>query len=151
MEEAKPSKRRPEPSDIDDLMDIICNGKSLRKACEELGLDPPSTHRWLEGNEDRRQHYARAREMRADYFQEQALTLSLSAALGKKVGEHSVDPAGARVALDAIKWATARMAPKSEPTKKIAINHLFNGTDEELDAAIAELTDSDQDEDPAEA
>ncbi|WP_236627758.1 hypothetical protein, partial [Caulobacter sp. B11] len=66
---------------------------SLRKACRRLGLDPPSTHTWLEDDRDRRQQYARAREQRAEIYAEKGLTIGLAAATGKLKAD------GARVAL----------------------------------------------------
>lgn len=35
-----------------------------------------------------------------------------------------------------MKWATARMSPKTAPVQKLAIGHTFAGTDDELEAAI---------------
>lgn len=138
------AKRRPTPDDLPDLMFHIAEGKSLRAACRELGLDPPSTHTWLDNDEDRRQQYARAREQRAEFHAEQGLAIGLAAATGREIeidGEMtSVDVAGARVALDAIKWSTARMSPKTAPAQKVAITHAFNGTDEDLNERLAQLT-----------
>ena len=113
----------------------ISEGQSLRSTCDKLGLDPPSTHTWLSEDEGRSQQYARAREMRAEHFQEQALALGLAAAMGRKVDGNKVDPSGARVALDAIKWATARMAPKTAPVQRI---DLTSRTRQMTDAEIAE-------------
>jgi hypothetical protein len=153
-DETKGGKRRPQDADLPDLMFHMSEGKSLRKACEELGIDPPSAHHWLEADDDRRQQYARARALRSEFHADKGLEIGYAAASGQMVeinGEEvTIDPNGARVALDAIKWSTARMNPKGEPTKKLAINHLFNGSDEELDAAIDELTEGDIDEAPAE-
>lgn len=154
MSEEAQGKRRPTDDDLPDLMFAISEGKSLRKACEEKGIDPPSAHHWLEADEDRRQQYARARALRSEFHADKGLEIGYAAASGQQVeinGEKvTIDPNGARVALDAIKWSTARMNPKGEPTKKLAINHLFNGSDEELDAAIAELSEDDEHEAPAE-
>lgn len=144
---AEGGKRRPEQDDLADLLFHIAEGKSLRAACRELGLDPPSTHTWLDADDERRQQYARARDQRAEFHAEQGLAIGYAAATGQKIevnGEEvSVDAAGARVALDAIKWSTARMSPKSAPVQKVAINHSFNGSDEELDDRIGQLLEGD--------
>jgi hypothetical protein len=58
-----------------------------------------------------RRQYALAREIRAEFHVEQALQLGLAAALGRKIDGHSVDAAGARVALNAIRWHSANMDP----------------------------------------
>ncbi len=146
-ETAEEGKRRPVDDDLAELLFLITEGKSLRAACRELGLDPPSTHVWLEADDSRRQQYARARELRGEFHAEQGLAIGYAAATGQKVeinGEEvSVDAAGARVALDAIKWSTARMSPKTAPVQKVAISHSFPGTDEELDNRIGQLLEGD--------
>lgn len=106
-------KRRPSAEDIPAVLLLICEGKSLRASCADLGLDPPSTHTFIDSDEGLRQQYARAREQRAEVLAEEALTYGRAAAAGK------VKPDGARVAIDAIKWATARMAPKTAPVQRI--------------------------------
>lgn len=130
------SKRRPEPADLEGILYRIADGESLRAACRALGLDPPSVHHWLDEDEGRRQQYARAREQRAEVLAEQALNLGMAAATGQQVNGRTIKPDGARVAIDAIKWATARMAPKTAPVQRVS--HSFEDlTDEELDARIA--------------
>lgn len=150
---AEAGKRRPVDEDLPEILFLVAEGKSLRAACREIGLDPPSTHTWLDADDTRRQQYARARDQRADFHAEQGLAIGYAAATGKKIevnGEEvSVDAAGARVALDAIKWSTARMSPKSAPTKKMSITHTFDGSDDELDEEIERLMGGD-DEAPAE-
>ena len=144
-----PGKRRPTDDDLPDLMLAIAEGKSLRAACFEYGLDPPSTHTWLDQDEGRRQQYARARECRAEVHAENGLAIGYAAATGQKVEingrESTIDAAGARTALDAIKWATARMAPKSAPVQRHA--HTFEHlTEDEIDGEIAALAAVSDDE-----
>jgi hypothetical protein len=129
-------QRRPEPADLEELLCLVAEGISLRAACEKLGLHTPSTHTWLDNDDGRREQYARAREQRAEYLAEQALTIGMAAATGHVVNGRSIKPDGARVAIDAIKWAAARMAPKTAPVHRVA--HSFETlSDEELDARIA--------------
>jgi hypothetical protein len=131
--------RRPVVEDLAPMMAIIGSGKSLRAACRELGIDPSSAHRWINEDEGRRQQYALAREERAETLQEDGLTVTKAAALGQQVNGHKIDPAGARVYLDALKWAAARMAPKTAPVQRVA--HTFSHlSDEELAAEIATLS-----------
>lgn len=131
-------KRRPEAADLEPLMNLVAEGKSLRGACQDLGLDPPSTHRWVTEDEARSQHYTRAKEQRAEVLAEQALTIGLAAATGQQVNGKSIKPDGARVAIDAIKWAAGRMSPKTAPIQRVA--HSFEDmTPEERRARIAEL------------
>jgi len=149
LQPPEPAKghRRPEPDDLPALMAIVASGKSLRAACREVGVDPASTHTWIKADEGRRQHYADAREERAETLQEDGLTVTKAAALGQQVNGHKIDPAGARVYLDALKWAAARMAPKTAPVQRVA--HTFSHlSDEELAAEIATLS-GDADDAPA--
>lgn len=146
-------KRRPTDDDLAPLLFRIAEGESLRAACREQGLDPPSTHTWLDQDEGRRQQYARARELRAEVHAENGLAIGYAAASGREIDVDGVvakiDPTGARVALDAIKWATARMAPKTAPVQRHshAFEHL---TDDEIDGEIAALSATAYDEEPDE-
>lgn len=135
MSEGSAGKRRPKDEELEAILQSVAEGASLRTTCEKLGLDTPSTHRWLHEDDGRSQQYARAKEQRAEHYQEQALTVGLAVALGQKVNGNKVDPAGARVLLDTIKWATARMAPKTAPVQKI---DLTSRTRQMTDAEIAE-------------
>jgi hypothetical protein len=125
-------RRRPVADDMAALFAFIAAGLSLRKACRKMGIDPSHTHTFIDSDADLRQHYARAREQRADHYAE--LGLKIGVGVFKGEGE----PDRARVALDAIKWAVGRMAPKSGPVQRIA--HSFDDmTPEERQARIVEL------------
>lgn len=141
-ETAPAGRRRPQPEDLDAILFSISEGKSLRATCAEMGLDTPSTHTWLDEDPGRRQQYARAREMRAEFYQEEGLVVTKAAALGLTVNGKKVDASGAKAYLDAIKWSTARMSPKTAPIQRH--EHRFGDlTDEELDRYIAERTATD--------
>lgn len=140
-------QRRAKPEDAQAVFESVAEGKSLRAACRELGLHAPSTHTLIDSDPGLREQYARAKEHRADVFQEDGLTVTKAAALGQQVNGHKIDPAGARVYLDALKWAAARMAPKTAPVQRVA--HTFSHlSDEELAAEIATLS-GDADDAPA--
>lgn len=113
---SEPSKRRPSPDDIPAVVERVAEGLSLRSACAELGLHTPSTHTMIEDNAAFREQYAHAREIRAEGLQEDVLTYGKGAAAGK------IKPDGARVAIDAIKWAAARMAPKTAPKTQVELS-----------------------------
>ncbi len=92
---------------FDAVCDILAEGKSLRIACRAKGTPVKSTFlRWK--NEDETgalsDQYARARANGADACFDKALDMS------NKAG--SSDVGWDRVKLDAIKWATSKMAPK---------------------------------------
>ncbi len=140
-------QRRAKLEDAQAVFEIVAEGKSLRAACRELGLHTPSTHTLIDSDSGLREQYARAREGRAEVLQEDGLTITKAAALGQSVNGHKIDPAGARVYLDALKWAAARMAPKTAPVQRVA--HTFSHlSDEELAAEIATLS-GDADDAPA--
>jgi len=133
-------KRRPVETDIPAFMEHISEGLSLRAACKTLGIHAPSMQTFIDENEGRREHYARAREMRAEHYQEESLTVTKAAALGVTFNGKKVDPMGARVYLDAIKWATARMAPKTAPVQRFDVTtRVRQMTDAELAEEIAAL------------
>ena len=86
------------------------------------------------------EQYARALELRADCQQEEAVEVSRAAALGTPIKGKKVDAAGARVLLDAIKWSSARMAPKTAPVQRIDLTGKVGALpDEELAARISAL------------
>lgn len=127
MADDKPDKpatkaRRPQEGDLEPVLELIWEGKSLRAACTELGLHTPATSDWLHADvspNGRREQYMRAREGRAQALMEEGLTVTKAAALRQKVLGQPVDPSGARAYLDAIKWATGRMAPKTFGDKQV--------------------------------
>lgn len=139
-------QRRPNDEDLTPLLDKIWEGLSLRASCEKLGLHVPSTSTWLHSDEGRREQYARAREGRAEALQEEVLALTKAAAVGAQVGGKKVDAAGARAFLEATKWATARMAPKTAPVERH--HHTFGElSDDELAAQIARMEEQQGDDD----
>ncbi|MFZ5669113.1 MAG: hypothetical protein ACOY4K_06440 [Pseudomonadota bacterium] len=133
-------QRRPIVEDVPRIMELIAEGKSLRAACAKLGLHAPSTHTFIDGDDGLREQYARAKEQRAEHYQEDVLTVTKAAALGLKVNGQKVDAAGARAYLEATKWATARMAPKSAPVQRVDVTgRVRQMTDAEIAAEIAAL------------
>jgi hypothetical protein len=133
-------KRRPKDGDLEPILELIWEGRSLRSACAELGLHVPSTSDWLHEDEGRREQYGRAREGRAEYLQEDSLTVNRAAALGIMVGDNSVDASGAKGYLEAVKFAIGRMAPKTIPPTRIDLtSRTRQMTDEEIAAEIAAL------------
>jgi hypothetical protein len=84
-------------------------GESLRKICEDDHMPHMSTiSRWLsEGSEQLREQYAHAMDLRGQRFGEKVTDLA-----EKVIEDKDLDPNRARVAVDALKWAAARLAPK---------------------------------------
>lgn len=134
------TQRRPIAEDIPEVLELVSGGKSLRDACRQLGLHCPSTHTFIDQDDGLREQYARARELRADHFQEDVLTITKAAALGMEVGGKKVDPAGARTYAEAVKWAAARMSPKTAPVQRIDMtSRTRQMSDAEIAAEIAAL------------
>jgi hypothetical protein len=105
-------------------------------------------HEMLESTEVLRTAHARAKDLRADYHRERALAIGYAAALGQKVDGHVIKADGARVLLDAIKWTTAIMSPKTAPVGRHEISgkdggpipmNFGNLTSGQLDKLIARI------------
>ena len=97
----------------------ISEGKSLRTACAEVGVHSSWMDDLLDSSDEVRAQYARARDKRADVLGERGLTLGMAAATGQTYEGRKLDPAGVRVALDAIKWYTSKLAPKKYGDRQI--------------------------------
>lgn len=136
--------RRPKDEDLPTIISGLYEGKSLRAMCRELGLSVWATSEWLRDDPGRGEQYARAKEGRADYFQEEILTVGRAVSFGIPLSgsdgsPRQIDPAGARVYLDAIKWANGQMMSHKEG-KPIRIRHEFGDVPtDELEAQAAAL------------
>lgn len=146
-DDSAPAQRRPQAEDLQPLLELIWEGKSLRKACAELGLHVPSTSDWLHDDEGRREQYERARVGRAEFISEDAFEMSRAAALGKQHDDCNVDPGGVRAYLDAAKWRVGQMAPKMAPRTQVDHTHrTAQMTDDEIAAEIEALEAPETDE-----
>lgn len=102
------AEKRGRPSEYNqEMADLICdrlaNGESLRKICRDAGIpSQPTIFRWIGANEEFRKQYARARETQADAIADEILNIA----------DEAVDPAKARVQIDARKWLAGKMRPK---------------------------------------
>lgn len=98
-------------------MRLAC-GESLRSICKRKGY--PSRFaviRWLQVNEDFRNHYAQAREMQAEYYIDDIIEIAddssqdtVETPQGEKFNSEYVQRSRLRV--DTRKWAMERMASK---------------------------------------
>jgi len=88
------------------LLEAIASGASLRKVCGTDGLPSlPTVMRWQDTDEEFREQYARAVDMRARVKFEELDDVSEEAA----AAENAVQVAGLRLKADNIKWQLARM------------------------------------------
>lgn len=101
----RPSTYTPE---MGDEIAKRCVMKSLNAVCKDEGMPVASTvYLWLIEHKDFSDKYARAREARA--FRR----LESVDAIMAKVKKGALDPAAARVLLDAIKWQAAKENPRA--------------------------------------
>lgn len=90
-----------------DICDHIADGGSLAAYCRKHDLSPSNVFRWLDKNPEFRIRYARARLDQADSDSDAINDLARRATL-KPTDPDYVDPQGARVAIDALKWTAAK-------------------------------------------
>ncbi len=101
------------PSDFtQDAADTICErlalGESLRAICSEDGMPRmPAVMRWLDKNEGFRNQYARAREIQAEYFFDEAIEIA-----DETDADEAVKVSRAKLRVDTRKWAASKLAPK---------------------------------------
>lgn len=85
----------------------LAGGLSLRRVCRADEMPHVATvMRWFGENAGFREQYARAMEARGMGYAEQIVDV------GQRVLAGEIAPDAARVGIDALKWAAARMAPR---------------------------------------
>ena len=89
---------------IDAALLMVSDGQSLRYAARELGI--PTTSLYVAVSSRQPEQYARAREAAAELDADQVKEVAESALAGR------VDPAAARVAIDALKWTAGKRSPR---------------------------------------
>ena len=129
------------PSDYTDeiaqeILALISEGYSLRKACLQVGKPLKTVWAWMQKCEDFRNHYARAKEESGDADQDKLDEIA------ERVLTGELEPQAARVAADIIKWSASKKKPKkygdrihTEHSGKVELSGM---DDEELDRIIRE-------------
>ncbi|HXA85760.1 MAG TPA: hypothetical protein VNZ47_11825 [Candidatus Dormibacteraeota bacterium] len=137
----RPSKYTPELATT--ICERMAKGESLRGICREDEMpDTTTILRWLDGNEDFRLQYTRAREAQADFYAEEIVEISDDGAndwmvRNGKVGEDSGYELNgehvqrSRLRVDARKWFASKVAPKKYGDKQ-QVEHSGNVTLETL-------------------
>jgi hypothetical protein len=107
-EVTKEKKKQGRPSAFtqeiaDEICERLAHGETLRKMVLDDHM-PASCmiYRWLDNNESFREQYAQARVRQADYYAEMIIDESF--------GAH--DAQIGRLRMDALKWASSKIAPK---------------------------------------
>ena len=107
----KVSAKKVEPAPAEKarkVMDLMEQGRSMRKSCEILGYAPSNFIRWVDAAPDLQEQYARARERLLDLQAEEL----------EEIGERAaqavlpVEVAGLRLLSDNRKWLLSKLAPK---------------------------------------
>lgn len=141
MSETKVAKKkmgRPSiktPAIMDEICDQIAEGKSLAGVCE--GKKMPairSVMRWLDADPEFVKMYNEARKKRGDRFGEKVGDIT------QMVLDGTIKPEQARVAMDGLKWAAARMAPTKYGDKLETTVNLVSTGEQHL-SAVRELAD----------
>ena len=87
----------------DEICERLAHGETLRKMVLDEHMPVSSAiYRWLDTNESFKDQYARARIRQADYYAEMIIDESF--------GAH--DASIGRLRMDALKWASSKIAPK---------------------------------------
>ena len=141
---------------FNEVLDMIRDGKSLRKSCLDLGYCRASFHILINNDSKLLDQYARARDERADVLFEEIIEIADTTEEGctitssdKGIFETKGDMLGHRkLKIDARKWMLGKMSPKKYSDKTIveSINRNINQevtakTDAEIKALAKKLRD----------
>ena len=118
MPAGRPTKRT--PAMTEKICTWLASGKSLRSFCRDNEDAPELSNicKWIVVDDEFRQHYARAREAAGFSHADNMISIIEQLMTGDQI-----DPQRARVAMDGLKWAAERMAPKSHAVRQ-EIDHL---------------------------
>lgn len=143
---------------LQDLVQSISTGTSLRRFAEERALPFTNVRRWIDaeqGPNGRAAQYARAREDRADHYADEIVAIGDEATVedvldanGEVVGVRFDATAVARnrLRIDARKWVASKMKPKvygerttvaGDPEAPLAVRSVVTLTNEQLMAIAA--------------
>jgi hypothetical protein len=103
---------------INELLDRIMQGESVRKICEDDDMpDQVTIYRWLRDDEDFCQKYARAKEISSHSWVEESFEIA-DAAMTR------TDAEVAKVRIQARQWAASKLNPKKYGDKlQATIDH----------------------------
>jgi hypothetical protein len=86
----------------------IAEGESLLAICRDAHMPSRTTVcKWLGTHEQFTHNYARARDLQADHYAEEALSVARDA-----IGGDAELSQSSRLLVDTLKWTCARMAPR---------------------------------------
>ncbi|MBK7001039.1 MAG: terminase small subunit protein [Rhodoferax sp.] len=103
----------------DDICTRIMQGRSLRKATAELGIDESVVYDWLKRHQSFTKQYACAREWQADVLAEEIVSIADELVIEAryqgediKLDVSSTAVQRNRLRVDARKWYASKLAPK---------------------------------------
>jgi hypothetical protein len=99
----KPKAQQPFDDKEAEFIRIIADGGTWSTACAELGVSSFTLSKWLREDDDLAKQYARAREAQGDIYADRVVDTAM---------DPTIDPATARVRIDALKWAAGKRKPK---------------------------------------
>ena len=91
----------------DQIADLISDGNSMRQIAKMNGMpDKATLFRWMADNPAFATKCARARELQADFMDDEIMEVVNETRRG------TLDPAAARVVLSGLQWRASKLAPK---------------------------------------
>ena len=84
------------------VLEDIQNGLSLRAACEKHKMSAANFLLWVDADETLAKHYARAREVQAEYYADDII----------RIADSTQDAVKGRLQVDARKWIASKLLPK---------------------------------------
>lgn len=111
------------------ICDLLADGKSMVKACEELGISRRTVASWLQNKPDFAERTIQARAEWTDDIVDQILDIAR---------DERKDYYTRRLLIDSIKWVAGKQRPKKY-SEKFMVEH--NGAVEHKHS-IAEMTDA---------
>jgi hypothetical protein len=87
------------------FVELIALGGTMRSVADELSVSPSLLCKWLAdpSRKELREQYAHAREAQGDIYADRVVDTAM---------DPTIDPAVARVRIDALKWAAGKRKPK---------------------------------------
>ena len=144
---------------FNEVIELIENGLSLRKACEKLGYHRRDFHKLVNNDAKLNDQYTYAREERSDLIFEEILNIADDSdcdTITKMIGDELVDVENkefinrSKVRIDARKWMLGKMQPKKYGDKLDVttdgekINNIPNVINVKIVNPIEEDDESDQ-------
>lgn len=121
---------------ISQVLATMEEGLSLRKACAQVEVSTSAFLRWVDADDELKEHYARARARLLDVQAEELEEIGEQAARA----ESAAEVAGLRLQSDNRKWLLSKLAPKKYG-EKLEIEQrttIADLTEEQIDARIAQ-------------